>query len=177
MLWKPVWPGLWGLTLNILKSLVFGWMASPMQWTWTSANFGRWWGTGKPSVLLSMGLKESDMTGQLNNNNKSLKKTHTQLFLYILFLVHLFCTPFCQTLWPTSLSSINSFKCSSLLCSAWTSPHCSTRKWHQAKSWGDSGILYTPFYLGITLLIVKWPKTVGSCLLFSFIIAHHYKQS
>ena len=25
-----------------------GWMASPMQWTWTWANFGRWWGTGKP---------------------------------------------------------------------------------------------------------------------------------
>ena len=27
-----------------------GWMASPMQWTWTWANFGRWWGTGRPGV-------------------------------------------------------------------------------------------------------------------------------
>ena len=33
-----------------------GWMASPIQWTWTWANFRRWWGTEKPSVLLSMGL-------------------------------------------------------------------------------------------------------------------------
>ena len=32
-----------------------GWMASPMQWTWTWANFGRWWGTGRPGVLQSMG--------------------------------------------------------------------------------------------------------------------------
>ena len=27
------------------------WMASLMQWTWTWANFGRWWGTGRPGVL------------------------------------------------------------------------------------------------------------------------------
>ena len=32
-----------------------GWMASPMQWMWTWANFRRWWGTGRPGVLLSMG--------------------------------------------------------------------------------------------------------------------------
>ena len=31
-----------------------GWMASPMQWTWTWANFGRWWGTERPGVLQSM---------------------------------------------------------------------------------------------------------------------------
>ena len=28
-----------------------GWVASPMQWTWTWANFGRWWGTRRPGVL------------------------------------------------------------------------------------------------------------------------------
>ena len=28
-----------------------GWTASPMQWTWTRANSGRWWGTGSPGVL------------------------------------------------------------------------------------------------------------------------------
>ena len=33
-----------------------GWMASPMQWTWTWASSGRRWGTGKPGVLQSMGL-------------------------------------------------------------------------------------------------------------------------
>ena len=31
------------------------WMASPMQWTWTWANFRRWWGIGRPGLLQSMG--------------------------------------------------------------------------------------------------------------------------
>ena len=31
-----------------------GWMASLRQWTWTWANFGRWWGTQSPGVLQSM---------------------------------------------------------------------------------------------------------------------------
>ena len=33
-----------------------GW-ASPMQWTWTWANFRRWWGTVRYGVLQSMGLQ------------------------------------------------------------------------------------------------------------------------
>ena len=32
-----------------------GWMASPTQWTWVWANSGRWWRTGEPGVLQSMG--------------------------------------------------------------------------------------------------------------------------
>ena len=32
-----------------------GWKASPTQWTWVWANYGRWWRTGKPGVLQSMG--------------------------------------------------------------------------------------------------------------------------
>ena len=32
-----------------------GWMASLTQWTWVWASSWRWWRTGKPSVLLSMG--------------------------------------------------------------------------------------------------------------------------
>jgi len=31
-----------------------GWMASPIQWTWTWANSGRWWETRRPGVLHSM---------------------------------------------------------------------------------------------------------------------------
>ena len=31
------------------------WMASPTQWTWVWANSKRWWRTGKPGVLKSMG--------------------------------------------------------------------------------------------------------------------------
>ena len=34
-----------------------GCMASPMQWTWNWANFGRWWGTGRPDMLQFMGSK------------------------------------------------------------------------------------------------------------------------
>ena len=32
-----------------------GWMASLTQWTWLWANSGRWWRTGKPVMLQSMG--------------------------------------------------------------------------------------------------------------------------
>ena len=32
-----------------------GWMASSTQWTWLWASSGRWWRTGKPGMLQSMG--------------------------------------------------------------------------------------------------------------------------
>ena len=34
-----------------------GWMASPTQWTWVRVDSGRWWWTGTPGVLWSMGLQ------------------------------------------------------------------------------------------------------------------------
>ena len=34
-----------------------GWIASPTRWIWTWASSGRWWGTGKPGMLQSMGLQ------------------------------------------------------------------------------------------------------------------------
>ena len=34
-----------------------GWLASLTQWTWIWANYGRWWRTGKPDVLQSIGLQ------------------------------------------------------------------------------------------------------------------------
>ena len=46
------------------------WTASLTQWTWVWASSGRWWRTGKRSVLQSMGSQRSDMTEGLNNNNK-----------------------------------------------------------------------------------------------------------
>ena len=36
-----------------------GWMASPTQWTWVWANSRRWWRTGKPGVLQSMGSRRT----------------------------------------------------------------------------------------------------------------------
>ena len=32
-----------------------GWMTSPTRYSWVWASFGRWWWTGKPSLLQSMG--------------------------------------------------------------------------------------------------------------------------
>ena len=49
-----------------------GWMASLAQWTCVWANSGRWWRTGKPGVLLSVG-SQRDTTEQLNNDNASLR--------------------------------------------------------------------------------------------------------
>ena len=34
-----------------------GWTASLIQWTWSWVIFGRWWGTGRPGMLQSMGCK------------------------------------------------------------------------------------------------------------------------
>ena len=34
-----------------------GWMVSLTQWTWVWANSRRWWRTGKPGMLQSMGLQ------------------------------------------------------------------------------------------------------------------------
>ena len=31
-----------------------GWIAPPIQWTWTWANSRRWWGTGRPGMLQSV---------------------------------------------------------------------------------------------------------------------------
>ena len=39
----------------VLMNLV-GWIASLMQWIWIWTNFRRWWGTGEPGMLQSMGL-------------------------------------------------------------------------------------------------------------------------
>ena len=44
-----------------------GWMASSTQWTWVWESSRRWWITGKPGVLQSIG---SQRVG-LKNNNKS----------------------------------------------------------------------------------------------------------
>ena len=47
-----------------------GWMASLMQWTWTGQTLGEGEGQGGLACCSHWGWKESDMTGQLNSNNK-----------------------------------------------------------------------------------------------------------
>ena len=50
-----------------------GWMASPTQGTWVWVNSGRWWWTGRPGVLQSMGSQSwtrlSDWTELIKQNN------------------------------------------------------------------------------------------------------------
>ena len=46
-----------------------GWMASPTQWTWVWANSRRWWRTGKPGVLQSIGLQRVGHDWAMNKNN------------------------------------------------------------------------------------------------------------
>ena len=45
-----------------------GSMASPTQWTWVWVNSGSWWWTGRPGVLLFMGLQKvgHDWATELN---------------------------------------------------------------------------------------------------------------
>ena len=56
-----------------------GWMASPTQWTWVWASSRKWWRTGKPDMLREWGHKESDITEQLNNNNKRITDTKAEI--------------------------------------------------------------------------------------------------
>ena len=58
-----------------------GWMASLAQWTWVWANSGRWWRTGRPSMLQSTGsqrLRHDWATEQLNEhvNDKKTKQSY-----------------------------------------------------------------------------------------------------
>ena len=47
-----------------------GWIVSPVQWTWTWANSGREWGTGKPGMLQL--AKSWTWLSSWKSNNKSL---------------------------------------------------------------------------------------------------------
>ena len=53
----------WGQRENRAVRGWDGWIVSPMQWTWTWANFRRWWGTERPSVLQSTGLQNWTQLG------------------------------------------------------------------------------------------------------------------
>ena len=51
-----------------------GWMASPTRWTWVWASSRRWWRTGKPRVLQSMG---SQRVGRDFSSAQSLSHDHS----------------------------------------------------------------------------------------------------
>ena len=50
--WKRPWCWEWLKSEGEKGSRAWdGWMVSPFQWTWTWANSGRCWGTGRPGML------------------------------------------------------------------------------------------------------------------------------
>ena len=53
-----------------------GWMALPIQCTWTWANSRRWWGTGMHGMLQSLGLQRvgQDLVGDWTTTTKIKKK-------------------------------------------------------------------------------------------------------
>ena len=56
-----------------------GWTASLMEWTWTWANSGRCWRTGRPVCCSPWGCRELDMTVWLNKNNNTESKPYTSM--------------------------------------------------------------------------------------------------
>ena len=54
-----------------------GWVASLTQWTWVWANSGRWWRTGKPGVLQSMGSQRVRCDRATEQQQWTRKKTVT----------------------------------------------------------------------------------------------------
>ena len=65
-----------------------GWMASLTRWTWVWASSGRWWRTGKLACCSPWGLRESDMTEQLNWTDWILKEYGLVLFWFLLHQFH-----------------------------------------------------------------------------------------
>ena len=72
-----------------------GWMAAQTQWTWVWASCGRWWRTGKPGVLQSMGLQRaswlSNWTTRVNSPYFRLWRPHLSqscIFFSLVFLPH-----------------------------------------------------------------------------------------
>ena len=56
-----------------------GWMASLTQWTWVWANSGQWWGTGKPSMLQSMGSQRAGHEGEADQQGHIQRKLSERL--------------------------------------------------------------------------------------------------
>ena len=67
------------------------WLASPTQWTWVWVSYGRWWWTGRPGVLRSMGSQgvRHDWVTELNWTEYLIVLSHTTILkLFCLFVSH-----------------------------------------------------------------------------------------
>ena len=86
-----------------------GWMASLMQWTWTWTNSRRWWGTGRPGMLQSMGsqrVRHDWATEQPRDKKLNLETSVLSSFLSVNHWHKCFLDP--KVLLNTCLSSLNS---------------------------------------------------------------------
>ena len=59
-----------------------GWMTSPTQWTWVWARSGRWWRTGKPGMLQSMGLQRVRHDWATGQQQLCAQETSTSMFFH-----------------------------------------------------------------------------------------------
>ena len=69
--WEKLYDGIESRIIRILCCLMLlwdDWMASRTRWTWVWVNSGRWWWTGRPGVLWSMGSQRvgHDWATELN---------------------------------------------------------------------------------------------------------------
>ena len=64
------------------------WMASPIQWTWTWANYGKWWGTGKPGRLQSMRSQKHSHDLATEQQQRYYDTIHQLELIYILRIFH-----------------------------------------------------------------------------------------
>ena len=62
------------------------WMASLTKWTWIWANYRRWWGTGKPGMLQSMGLQRVRHDLVTEQQFRKVKGTVFQTLTFSIFL-------------------------------------------------------------------------------------------
>ena len=58
-----------------------GWMTSPIQWTWVWVDSHSWWWTGRPEVLLFMGLQRVGQDWETELNWAELKANFIYFFL------------------------------------------------------------------------------------------------
>ena len=67
-----------------------GWMASLTRWTWVLGGSRSWWWTGKPGVLLSMGLQrvQHEWATKLN---WAVQQVFCFFLIYIENVIYLFC--------------------------------------------------------------------------------------
>ena len=107
-----------------------GWvmMASLTQWTWVWANSGRWWRTGRPGMLQSMGLQRA---GHDWDTEQQLHKTDSKQGPTV-YLTEL-CSVSCNNLWWRRIWKRNIYVCFCIFSLLWLNLFFAT--W--ARSKGD----------------------------------------